>query len=316
LAVAALAAWSGCGEDPRSPAAVRVGDAPIGKATVDRWSRAIERGAALESLHDDRSGTPRERALVFLISTDWLRGEAAAQRVSPSNDAVEHALAERREANGAAEFQKSLRASGQTVDDVMLEIEADLAAAAIRRNVLSRSPAVTEAEIVDYYRSHRRLFRNPEIRTAELVENLASPAAATALVNRIGIGPRFSKKALHEELQIEAGVRLESDIEHVTHAIFAAKPGVASRPMSLNGRWTVFVVRKITPASFKPLRSVRAAIAARLAARHRGMTLTAFTDAYRARWTAKTSCRAGYVVQGCAQHRGPVRPQPDPFPGE
>jgi hypothetical protein len=202
------------------------------------------------------------------------------------------------------------------VDDVKLELEAELARAAVRQKVLSQTPAVAEPEVVDYYRSNRRKFLNPEMRTAELVENLPSPAAATALVKRIGIGPRFTKKALHEELQLNDGVHQEPDIERVKRAIFVARPQVPSRPMSLNGYWTVFVLRKITPASFKPLAKVRPAIATHLATTHRQATLGAFTREYRQRWTAKTSCRPAYVVQGCAQYTEPVQPQPDPFAGE
>jgi foldase protein PrsA len=317
VVVALAAGLVGCGADPKSPTDVRVGDARIGMAVVEHWSRAMARGAGVGGVYAGQPGTLRQRALAFLISAEWLRGEAAAQGVTPSDGAVEHALDDRKEANGAPEFQAALRASGQTVEDVKLEIEAGMASAAIRRKVLSRSPAVAEGEVADYYKSRPRLFRVPQKRSAELIENLASPAAANALVKRIGTGLRFSKKALHEELTpTRVGERLEPDIERVTKAIFAAPVGVASRPMRLNGRWSVFVVREITPAGLEPLAKVRAAIAARLAVRHRAATLTAFADAYRARWTAKTSCRPGYVVQGCAQYTGPVRPQPDPFPGE
>ncbi len=316
LLLGLLLAVAGCGGGPASPAVVRVGDVSITKGAVDHWARTMARGAGVAGAHNDPARTPSQRALSFLISSAWLRGEAAAQGVLPSAQAVESALGDRREANGAAEFEQSLRASGQTVEDVRLEIEAELASAAIRHKVLAQVPTVSEVEIEAFYRSHHRLFLIPEKRTVELLENLPSPAAARALVSRIGIGPKFSKKALHEQLQINRGERLEPDIERATHAAFAAPVGVPSTPLSLNGRWAVFVVRKITPASFKPLARVSAAIAGHLSARHRGAALRAFTAAYRGRWTAKTSCRSGYVVQGCAQYTGPVRSEPDPFPGE
>ncbi|HEY3667901.1 MAG TPA: peptidylprolyl isomerase [Polyangiaceae bacterium] len=222
----------------------------------------------------------------------------------------------RREANGAAEFEQSLHASGQTLEDVKLEVETELASAAIRRRVLARAPAVSKAEVGDFYKSRSQLFLVSEKRTVELLENLPSRAAAKALVSRIGVGPEFSKKALHEELQIVRGEHLEPDVEHATHAAFLAPVGVASAPLRLNGHWAVFVVRKITPASFKPLVMVRTAIAEHLTKDHRNATLRAFTAAFRKRWTAKTNCRPGYVVQGCAQYAGPRRPEPNPFPGE
>jgi hypothetical protein len=317
LAVAAaLTVCAGCGGEAKSPAVVRVGAAQVDRATVEHWTRVFTRGQAIGGFDDEAQGSPSQRALALLISASWLRGEAAAQGVAPSRGAVEQALNDRREANGEAEFKESLRAAGQTVADVTLELEAELAATAIRRKVISQSPAVTEAEVADYYRRNSHQFRNPEKRTAELIEDLPSPAAATALVARIGTGSKFSKRALHENLQINAGERLEPDIERSIHAVFRARPGVVSAPIGLNGHWAVFIVRKITPSSLKPLAKVRPAILTHLTEQHRAATLSAFTSSYRTRWTAKTSCQPAYVVQGCAQYAGPARPQANPFPSE
>jgi foldase protein PrsA len=306
----------GCSDDPASPTVVRINERSITKQAVDHWARAMARGANVGGAYNDPGQTLRQRALAFLISSAWLRGEAAEQGVSPSAEVVASALGERREANGAAEFEQSLRASGQTLEDVKLEVETRLASAAVRHHLLARVRAVTEADVHSYYRGHRQLFLIPEKRDVELVENVPSPGAARALVARIGIGPKFAKKAFHEQLQIRPGERLQPDIERVTHAIFKTPIGVASHPMRLNGHWTVFVVRRVIPARLKPLAGVRPVIVARIGARHRGDALAAFTAAYRRRWTARTNCREGYVVQGCAQYAGPSRPEPEPFPGE
>jgi hypothetical protein len=311
-------ALAGCGGDSASsPAVIRVGNAPITREAVEHWTRAIARGVVPGVMHDETHGTPRERALAFLISSQWLRREADALGVSPSPGAVERVLDGRREANGAAEFEQSLRASGQTLEDAKLEVQSELASAAIRRQVIAQAPAVSEADVRSFYKDHRRLFLIPETRTVELLENLPSPAAARALVKRIGTGPEFSKKALHEQLQpINSGERFETDVEQATRAAFLAPVGVPSAPLSLNKRWAVFIVRKVKPATFKPLAMVHAAIAEHVMADRRNATLSAFTADYRKRWTARTNCRSGYVVQGCAQYKGPARPQPNPFPGE
>lgn len=311
--IALLACLAGCGES-RSPAVVRVGDASISRATVARWAHAIARGAGPA---EESRGTVTQRALAFLITAESLRAEAVAQGVAPSDHAVERALEGHKEANGVAEFDAALRATEQTEADVKLKIEAELASSAIRRKALSRAPNVTEAEVRTYYKAHRHQFLNPEERRVELIEDLSSPMAASALVRRIGIGPAFSERALHEVLApIAAGEHLEADIQRVTRAIFAAPVGVASRPMSLNRLWAVFVVRNVTPASYTPLGKVRRAITARITARHHRVSLAAFTKEFRARWTSRTSCRLGYVIQACAQYRGSWQPQPNAFPGE
>jgi hypothetical protein len=319
LAIVGTIAWLlACGGDPKRPVAVQVGAIRIDTQTVAHWRRVVARGQMLGGFGSEFQGTELQRALATLISAARLRGEAAALGVSPPAGRIRHALDDQREANGAGEFERTLRSARQTVADLELELTAKLAAEAIREAVNSRSPKVTEREVADFYaRNRSRLFRIPEQRTADLIEDLASPAAATALVGRIGTGRAFTKKALHEKLQpVGASEHFEPDIERVTRAIFAARLGAVSRPMSLNGHWTVFIVRAVTPPSFTPLAHVRTAIVARLAARHRQATLSSFVRAYRRHWTAKTSCGASYVVPGCSQYRGPERPEPDPFAGE
>ncbi len=304
----------GCGGAGRSPVAVRVGDSAIREAAVAHWARMIATGNRVEGFAAGGPGGPRRQALELLIAAAWLRGEARALGVSPSGRAIDQALKERREANGPAEFEQSLRASGQTTADVRLEVQAELAAAAIRREVFGRVPAVGEPEVLAYYRAHRALFRVPEKRTVDLLEDLPSPGAARALVRGTGIGPAFARKAFHEQLQ-HNGSRTEPDIERVTKAIFAADVGVPSRPLRLNRHWTVFVVRKVVPTSYGPLQKVQGRIVVRLTVRHRARALAAFSNSYRARWTAKTSCRSGDVVQGCAQYVGP-HGQLDPLMNE
>jgi hypothetical protein len=317
LCLAAVAVGTlGCGGQARSPVAVRVGDSAISEATVAHWARVIATGNRVEGFAAGGQGEPRQRALELLIAAAWLRGEAHALGIAPSSRAVDDALEQRREANGAAEFEQGLRAAGQTIDDVRLEVEAKLAAAAIRREVFARVPAVSDAEVLAYYRAHRAQFRVPGKRTVDLLEGLPSRAAARAIVGRIGIGARFTQRAFHEVLQPPSGARTEPDIERVTRAIFAAGVGVPSRPLRLNGHWTVFVVRKVVPTSFRSPRAVRGEIVMRLGARRREQALAAFSGSFSARWAARTRCHTGYVVPGCAQYAGAARPRLDPLMNE
>jgi hypothetical protein len=307
-------AISACGSAAQGPTVVAVGQTAIGKTTVDHLADVLVRGGTFDGAPEGASGTPRQRTLAFLISAAWLREEAAREGLTVSGHSVAHALAERKEANGGAEFDESLHATGETVADVELEIEAELASKAIGQRLDQRAAEITPPEIVAFYKRNSRLFRDPEERVVELVENLPSKAAATALLMRIGTGRRFATMAYHEILKRTAGFESGSpDKEQVVHAIFAARLGVASEPMRLNGAWTVFVVRKVTPARLKPLASVQQKVKGRLTAIRRRKILAIFDREYTKRWTALTSCRPAYVVQGCKQYHGPVAPSGDSF---
>ncbi len=314
LAVLTTVGLSSCGSAAGGPVAMRVGGSATSSATVDRWARAIERGDAVGGFENETHGTARQRALAALIAAEWLRGQAAAEGVAPSAAVVARALSERRAANGSGEFAQSLHASGRTIADVELEIEAELAAAAIHQKLMARIAPVTQAEVADYYKRHQGRFRIPEVRVVDLVENLPSRAAAAALVSRIGIGPRFTARANHERLLrgYESIPGTPPDIVRVAHAIFAAPRGVASAPTRLSRHWIVFVVRSVASPSFEPLSKARPRIVALLEASHRSETAATFAAEFRRRWTARTSCGAGYVVPGCVQYTGPLEPS-DPL---
>lgn len=298
------------------PAVIRVGAYGITKGTIDHWARAIERGATIGEFGQQKQGTARLQAAASLIAIDWLRGEAATRRLKPSDATVEHALAERREANGSAEFAQSLRTSGQNEADVKLEVEAELAANGLRQRAVRESALVSEAEIARYYNSHPDMFSTQEQRDVELIEGLPSSAAARSLVGRLGTGQAFSRRAIKERLMSNRDSPSNpKDIKDVGDAIFAARQGVPSRPMSLNHQWAVFVVRRIQHSHLVALAKVRGAIASRLAALHRSQALSRFASSYRARWTTRTSCAPGYVVAGCARYKGPVSADQGPFSG-
>jgi foldase protein PrsA len=303
-----LAGFGGCGGSAQGPTVVRVGNAAIGSSTVAHWTRVISRGGLLGGLGGEPHGTPKQQALAFLISSDWLDGEAAKEGLAVSADAVDRVLTEHMKADGTAEFTENLHVAGKTIADVKLEIKAELAAAAIHRRLAAHTVQVSQREVVGYYESNRRQFRTPEERNVDLIEDLPSRSAAAALAERVGSGARFAKMALHERLN-QAGERAAGvpEKDRVMRAIFSARPGKASRPMELNQAWIVFVVRSITPASYKSLANVQAAIAKQLDAQQRQRLVAEFEKGYRARWTARTSCRPGYVVQGCAQYAGPLR---------
>jgi hypothetical protein len=312
LAILVTVWLAACGAGGGSHVVVRVGGKAIDAATVEHWTHVFRSGGPVDRPSGTLHGSPRAQALAFLISTNWLLGEAARQGLRSSGHVVEQTLDDRREADGGSEFEQALRASGQTTADVKLQIEAELAAKAIQRALASRAANATEGEVVAYYTHNRSRFRVREVRMTELIEDLPNPAAAAALVRRIGTGSRFSKRAFHESLEF---YEITGDAEKapLLDAIFRARVGVVSRPMRLNGLWTVFIVRRIVPARIEPLTAARGTVVRLLRAARKQALMTAFLSAYRGRWTALTSCRAGYVVQGCSQYKGPLQTQPNPL---
>lgn len=307
----AIAALSACGGTPEHAVVVHVGDVAITKGIVDHWTGVIERKGAFIGFRGEPQGSARHRALALLISSHWLIGEAARGHVSVPESALDEALeAREQEAPG---FARRLRTTGETFADVKLEMRAELAGETIREQLADRASRVTRQDVVDFYRVNAKQFRTPEVRIVDLLENLPSASAAKALVRRLGTGARFAKLAYHEHVTRSPSITATHEKKLVVAAIFAARSGVASRPMQLNHHWAVFVVRRIIPPKPQRLAKVRAEVLKHLNVTRQRAIATRFDNEFVARWHAKTSCRSDYIAPGCPQADKPLGRYEDPF---
>jgi foldase protein PrsA len=306
-----------CSGTASGPVAVQVGDVSIHAATVDHWASAIRQGSTVGASLGKAPGTPKERALDFLISAHWLIGEAADQGLAVSDRSVERGLKDRTESapEGHAQFDEELASSGQTTDDIKLEIKAELAAGLLRELVSSREPQLTsQEEVLDYYHRNIAHFRIPEKRLVDLIESIPSRAAAIALGERLGSSTQFAKRALHESVARQTpSEAARADNADLVHAIFTATPGKVAAPARFNGQWVLIVVRGTVPGRTRGLKEVEVQIERRLLAQRRRELFAEFVKGYTAKWRAKTDCRPGFVVQKCSQYHGPLKPEGDPL---
>jgi hypothetical protein len=314
VALCGAAVIGGCAGTSDS-AVVKIAGTSIARSEVDHWAHAIalgEPGVSLGRLH----GSPREKALEFLIGANWLIGEAAEQGHEVSARSVDGVLAEKIAAtpNGRGEFQERLSWRGQAIGDAKLEIKATLAAAVVREAVMKRFPALTHDDVAHYYSAHLSSFHAPEERIVDLIEDLPSARAARALGRRLGAGKRFARRAMRESVPrqsaYEAAHRPNGKL---VHAIFAATPGKLADPVLFNERWVLLVVRHIVPGAVRPLDQVAEGIATHLLAQRRSAVEPSFLSAYRARWRKRTRCATGFIVQQCAEFRGPRLSEEDPL---
>ena len=301
-AVAALAA--GCEGSGGSPVVVRVGDHEISKATIDHWTSVIQREGAFSSYRGEPDGTPKQRALALLISSQWLIDEAAHQGVPISEDAVTQLLAVREREIGV--LREQISRTGQTVADVKLELCAELAAEALRRKLASRAAIFSPQEITAFYRANPLLFGTGS-RLTHIVEGQPTAAAAVAAIPRL-------QHPDHPNYFLFTPVIMRSpEITRAAEAIFRARPGVIAPPVLMNEAWSVFIVKKVIPGRIKPLAQVRPEVVLRLSEHRQQETASSFDHYYTARWKALTSCRSTYVGPGCPQYTQPLGAYEDPF---
>lgn len=318
VALPVVAAVVGCGGSPEL-VAIRVGEISIRVGAIGHWARLFDLDGRVDGSLGGSHGSPRERALAFVISACWLTGEAVDQGIAISEASIERRLQERIESvpNGKSEFEREISSTGRSIADVKLEIEAESAAAGLRAMVARGVHPVTQASVADYYKRNRRHFSVPEIRVADLIEGIhGTRAAAVALGRRVGPGRRFAEVSLHERVvrPIQSGAaRRENGA--LVRTIFTAVPGEVAGPTRFNDAWVLVVVRKFIPGRIKPLAAVQTQIAAQLGKERRRLALLRFIAAYRRKWQARTDCSPGFVVQKCSQYRGPVAREGNPLAG-
>jgi foldase protein PrsA len=336
-----VAGLIGCGAagGEQTRVVARVGDSSITTTALSHWMRVLApqhivpqpplysacvarlkqlaRGAATGRLEDQCRNQRRAltaQALGLLISTDWLTGEAALRGVGVSKGEIERRLEQGRRSfpNGEAEFQESLAAVAHTRADLELEVEAELAREKIRQSLTGAEPRIGEAQLARYYARHIQSYRVSERRHIYIAENFPSRAAAMRLIREVAHGRSLADVSLSETFPRSEIAETFGEKRTILEAIFAAKPHVVAKPVELNHLFLVFEVTRVAPAHLQSFASVRGAIAQHLLREQQRRTLAGFVAAWRRRWTARTDCSAGYVVQKCRQYRGPVVPE-DPL---
>jgi foldase protein PrsA len=162
-----------------------------------------------------------------------------------------------------------------------------------------RSPS--PSQVLAYYKQHIQHFETTELRDVDLAEKLRSRAAAMKLVAEVQHGRSIKAISLHESIQKPS----PGDESIITRTIFSARTNVVASPIPVGDGYYVIVVTRIVPPVRTPLARVRRSIERQLQDEMTRVALSSFISAWRSRWTARTDCSPGYVMQKCKQYRGP-----------
>src|SRR5918997_995386 len=307
-ATAALAA--GCGGVPGNAVAEVDGQA-IEKSSYDHWINVAARSSGqganaavpkppefTECVANKRKTTPkpakgqpkvtdsqlksqckqeyeqlRDQVLQLLISFQWLEGEAEEQGIKVSDEEVKKSFEQQKKQSFPkdADYQKFLKDSGQSEEDIMLQVKADLLASKIRDKVVKGKDKVSDAQIEKFYNENKARFAQPERRDLLVVLTKGEAKAKAAL-----------------EKQLDA-------------AVFKAKKGKLSGPVKTQFGYYLFEVTKVQKASQQTLEQAKETIRQTLQSQNQQKALEAFSKEYSERWKEKTDCRDGFVVQQCKQ---------------
>jgi foldase protein PrsA len=259
----------------------------------------------------------QQEVLGFLVSSEWVLGEASSLGVNISDKEVkkEFEKIKKTQFPKAAEFEKFLATSGQSVSDLLLRVKLNLLSQRIQKKVAKGKGAPSKAEIAKYYKENQSRYGTPEKRAVEIILT-KTEAAAKSAKKEVESGKSFAsvakKVSIDPTSKASGGLLKEvakgQEEKSLDAAIFSAKPNVLSGPVKTPFGYYVFEVKSSTPGSQQTLAQVEPAIKQQLTATQQQTALSTFVKNFKKKWKAKTDCRAAYVVADCKQYKEPKTP--------
>jgi foldase protein PrsA len=279
--------------------------------------------AQLKTQCEQQYKSLQQEVLGFLISSAWVLGEAESQgvRVSDSEVKKEFEKIKNQQFPKAAEFQKFLASSGQTVSDLLLRVKLNLLSSKIQQKVAKQKGTVSQAQISKYYNEHKSQFGTPEKRNVKIILT-KTEAQAKKAKQEIESGKSFASVAKSTSIDPTSkakggeltGVVKGQEEKALDEAVFSAQKSVLGGPVKTPFGYYIYEVTATTPGNSQTLAQSQSSIKQQLTAQQQQQALSTFVKEFRKRWEAKTECRSGYEVQDCHGYKKPKTETPPVTP--
>ncbi|HEY4896866.1 MAG TPA: peptidyl-prolyl cis-trans isomerase [Solirubrobacteraceae bacterium] len=276
--------------------------------------KAIPTIATLKNQCAQQYKSLSQEVLGFLISSQWVVGEAGSLGVKLTDAEVKKQFVKIRTSQfpKAAEFEKFLSTSGQTVSDLLLRVKLNALSQKIQQKVAKEKATVTQAQIQKYYNENKSKYGTPEKRSVQLVltkteeeakkvkKEIEAGKSFAELAKRMSIDPT-SKKTGGKLADVSKG----QEEPTLDAALFAAKLNTLTGPVKSAFGYYVFEVLSSKGGTQQTLAQVSPSIKQQLQATQQQAALAKFVKDFKKKWLAKTDCRTGYIVADCKQYKAP-----------
>jgi foldase protein PrsA len=250
----------------------------------------------------------KQQVLQFLISSQWIQGEAKDQGVSVSDEEVEKQFNETKKQSFPKEkdFTEFLKTSGMTLEDIKFRVKLDALSNKLREKITKGQDKVDDKAIEDYYNKNKSRFAQPERRDLRIVLT-KTEAKANEAKQALDGGDDW--KAVAKEYSIDQASKNQGGVllavakgqqeKALDEAVFAADKGVLSGPVKTQFGWYVFEVTKVTDASQQSLEDATPTIKQLLQSQNQQKALDEFVKDFRDKWKDKTTCQKDFTTQDC-----------------
>jgi foldase protein PrsA len=271
--------------------------------------------ATLKTQCEQQYTALKQQVLGFLISANWVIGEASEQGVKISDNEVKKQFNQikTQQFPKEADFQKFLASSKQTISDLLLRVKLNLLSSKIQQKISKNAgKKPNQQEITAYYEQHKSQYGQPERRNI-LIVLTKTQAQAEKAKKEIESGKSFSSVAKSASIDPVSkasggslpGVVKGQEEKALDEAVFKAKLNVLGGPIKTPFGYYVYEVKKTLPPSKQSLAQVQSSIQQQISAQKQQKSLSEFIKNFRKKWTGRTECRSEYSVQDCKGYKAP-----------
>ncbi len=264
--------------------------------------------------------TLRDQTMTVLLQLQWIEGEAEQQGVKVTDAEVRKSFdAEKKQSFPKdADYQKYLKDSGLTEQDILDQFRVRLLSDKIRDKIVKGKDKVTDAQIKAYYDKNKQQFAQPERRDLRVVLT-KTEAEANQAKKALQGGDSWSSVAKEYSIDPQSksqggklpGVSPGTQEKAFDDAIFDAKEGQLEGPVKTQFGYYVFEVESVKKATQQSLEQSKETIKQVLVQQNQDNAIKAFSKDFEKEWREKTECRESFETPQCKNGPDPT-PTPDP----
>jgi parvulin-like peptidyl-prolyl isomerase len=262
----------------------------------------------------------KETTVGSILETIWIQGLAAEEGISVTEKEVEEELKKLKKQNfkTEAEFQKFLKTSHYTTQDVNERVKIQILSTKIQEQLGESAGEPSKGEISDYYNEAKATqFTTPPTRDVRILiakTNKDAEAAKKALEK--DDSEDSWKKVVKKYSEspspnggLQPGVTEEQYAGAAGEAIFSAPKEQVGGPVKYaTSGYLVFEVEKLNPEKVQPLGEAEAQIKSQLQQQNQEAVFGRFVSDFQGLWRSRTFCASGYTVEKCANFKSDSRP--------
>ena len=250
----------------------------------------------------------RDQVMQFLVSAQWILGEAAKRDVKVTDAEVKKQFDQTKQQSfpKASDYKEFLKTSGYVEEDLLYRIKLDQLSNKLREKVTKGTDKVSQADIEAYYKKNTERFSQPERRDLRIVltkSKARADQARAAIASGQNFGSVAKRFSIDQASKSQGGVLLAvakgQQEKALDDAVFKAKKGELTGPVKTQFGYYVFKVQKITAASKQSLKESQETIKSLIASEKQQKALDKFVKDFREDWKDRTNCKDGFVTQDC-----------------